>query len=340
MVVLSKVSVIIPAYNAENCIEDVVDALKYSLDSNDEIIIVDDCSIDRTLEKVQDKSLNIKKLPFNQGPSVARNHGALFARNPILVFIDSDVMVNPSTIDNIKGYFRRDLKVGAVTGKLSIDSPMKGFFSQYKHAYMHHTFSRIGREVNFLYGSVCAVRASLFEPWPNEDYSKNRPGVEDSALGLKLRQKGVRILCPDNVQVKHLKSYSFMSLIFNDFRVAYDFANLFLKQSQWKTLFSSVAFGHISKVWMYSVVLSGFTVIFLLNEKTRDLGYLATFTWFIINFRFHNFIKRNFSLSFLIRAIAWNFFDQIIILMGIIIGAIRYCLCFPIFVYKRVMGFL
>ena len=61
-----KVSLVIPCYNSEKYISDVVhktiDVLEGNLDKDYEIILVNDGSIDGTLQKLKEISLKIKKL--------------------------------------------------------------------------------------------------------------------------------------------------------------------------------------------------------------------------------------------------------------------------------------
>lgn len=93
------ISVVIPAYNAERTLER---AIKSCLDQeyNDmEIIIVDNNSVDRTLEIARkiassDKRITVSQ-SFEQGASFARNHGAEIAVGKWLQFLDADdVLLN------------------------------------------------------------------------------------------------------------------------------------------------------------------------------------------------------------------------------------------------------
>ena len=43
-----KLSIIIPCFNEEKTIEEIVLKVKKNIDQNDEIIIIDDCSTDQT----------------------------------------------------------------------------------------------------------------------------------------------------------------------------------------------------------------------------------------------------------------------------------------------------
>lgn len=88
-----KISVIIPTYNESLVIKACLDSLaKQTRDF--ELIIVDDGSIDRTLEIVHDHELAQKDTILkieHKGPAAARNLGAQKASGQILVFVDADM---------------------------------------------------------------------------------------------------------------------------------------------------------------------------------------------------------------------------------------------------------
>lgn len=87
-----KVSVIIPAYNAENTISSVIEDLLRQNFLNMEIIVVDDGSTDNTAAIV--RSFNEKNIRFikkeNGGVSSARNRGIQEANGEYLMFADAD----------------------------------------------------------------------------------------------------------------------------------------------------------------------------------------------------------------------------------------------------------
>ncbi|MHC5183928.1 MAG: glycosyltransferase family 2 protein [Planctomycetota bacterium] len=86
-----RVSVVIPAYNAEACIERAVDSVLAQSLPVHEIIVVDDGSSDKTCQVVEqfgDKVVLI--LQANAGVSVARNTGIKVAKGNWIAFLDAD----------------------------------------------------------------------------------------------------------------------------------------------------------------------------------------------------------------------------------------------------------
>ena len=98
-----KVSVIIPAYNAENFIRKSLDSVVNQVYKNLEIRVVDDASTDSTkkiIKEYADKDDRI--IPFyqasNKGVSSARNIGLKAVSGEYVVFVDSDDELTPDAI--------------------------------------------------------------------------------------------------------------------------------------------------------------------------------------------------------------------------------------------------
>lgn len=91
---MDKISVIIPAYNAEKTVERCVLSVLNQTYSNLEIIIIDDGSTDNTLEIInqlcsKDSRINVFSVE-NRGVSNARNIGLNKSTGDYIAFIDAD----------------------------------------------------------------------------------------------------------------------------------------------------------------------------------------------------------------------------------------------------------
>ena len=89
-----KISVIIPAYNADKTIAQNLEAIlrQKGLKEKPEVIVVDDGSTDSTESIVKSYPEVIIVKQNNAGPATARNTGAKLAKGDILVFTDSDTV--------------------------------------------------------------------------------------------------------------------------------------------------------------------------------------------------------------------------------------------------------
>lgn len=90
------ISVIIPCYNAANYIERCLDALQKQNFRDFNVILVDDCSTDNTVDVIElyakTSSLKITLLrnEENAGPGVSRNRAIAFSNAEYVCFCDSD----------------------------------------------------------------------------------------------------------------------------------------------------------------------------------------------------------------------------------------------------------
>lgn len=98
-----KVSIIIPAYNREKTLPRAIDSVLAQTYENWELLIVDDCSIDNTIElisqKYDDARIKIIKMPQNGGANRARNKGIQESNSEYILFLDSDDEINRQLIE-------------------------------------------------------------------------------------------------------------------------------------------------------------------------------------------------------------------------------------------------
>ncbi len=92
---IGLISVVIPAYNAENTIEKAIRSAIVQTYSDIEVIIVDDCSRDSTVKIAadyakKDKRIKVFQNQTNKGVAFSRNRGVEEARGDWIAFLDSD----------------------------------------------------------------------------------------------------------------------------------------------------------------------------------------------------------------------------------------------------------
>ncbi|MFA6035793.1 MAG: glycosyltransferase family A protein [Candidatus Micrarchaeia archaeon] len=128
-----KASVIVPVYNGEKAIREVVDALLGQGLSHKEyeVIVVDDGSTDGTLEVLKNygRSIRIVKAGKNGGPGRARNLGIRAARGNILAFTDADCVPDKNWLENGLAHFADD--VVAVSGRTYTEKEKKSYLTHY-----------------------------------------------------------------------------------------------------------------------------------------------------------------------------------------------------------------
>ena len=102
-----KKLIIIPAYNeAENIVETVTQILEKAPDFD--YVIINDCSVDNTLQICKENNFNVINLPINLGIGGAVQTGYLYAyekKYDLAVQVDGDGQHDPEFLEEMSRYF-------------------------------------------------------------------------------------------------------------------------------------------------------------------------------------------------------------------------------------------
>lgn len=115
---MSKLLVIIPAYNESASIENVIASAK-QIGSGTDVLVVNDCSTDNTAEVVEKTGAALINLPLNLGIGGAMQTGYIYARNngyDFAVQIDGDGQHRPAEVEKLLATQKRtgaDLVIGS-----------------------------------------------------------------------------------------------------------------------------------------------------------------------------------------------------------------------------------
>ncbi len=210
------ISVVIPVRNSQRELERCLAALSESCYNDYECLVVDDASSDRSAEIAKHHGCRLIQSGSRIGPAAARNLGAQQAHGEILFFIDADVCVRRDSLQFVAQHFAEDEALDAVIGSYDDSPEAPDFLSQYRNL-MHHFVHQSSLEAASTFWSGCgAIRREVFLQHSgfSEDY--RRPAIEDIELGYRLIASGHQILLDKNLQVKHLKAWTFWRLIKTD----------------------------------------------------------------------------------------------------------------------------
>lgn len=111
----SMISIVLPCYNEALNLPALLAKLKSQKLKNYEILLVDDCSTDNSVEIAQAESIRVVQHKVNLGNGACIKTGARHARGNILVFMDADGQHDPEDIQRLlekidDGY---DMAIGA-----------------------------------------------------------------------------------------------------------------------------------------------------------------------------------------------------------------------------------
>lgn len=114
-------TIIIPVYNESAVIKTVIVGLKDILDSDDEILVIDDGSTDGTAATAEEAGAVVISHPYNIGNGAAIKTGIRNARGAVIVTMDGDGQHDPGDIPHLLKYLGKyDMVVGARGGEGSV----------------------------------------------------------------------------------------------------------------------------------------------------------------------------------------------------------------------------
>ena len=98
-----NISFYVPAYNAEKTIKESITSIQNQSILPDEIILIDDCSIDKTVKIVKSEFSNVKIIvnKQNMGLGYSRNLGIKESKNDIIAAIDADVILDKYWLEKL-----------------------------------------------------------------------------------------------------------------------------------------------------------------------------------------------------------------------------------------------
>lgn len=214
----TSLSVIMPAHNAARTLARCVDAVRSSVPSGSELIIIDDGSLDDTRALGAAMADRLVVLPCQSGAARARNEGARVATGEVILFVDSDVVVNRAAVDGLLQAIADGQH--AVFGAYTPLPPKeaRSLATDYKN-HVHHVTHVVGgpRTATTFWSGFSAIRKDVFDAVGGFDAAVTRSAdVEDIHLGYRLTAAGYTIAIEPTSQVEHLKRYTTRGLFASD----------------------------------------------------------------------------------------------------------------------------
>jgi hyaluronan synthase len=174
---LPSVAIIVPAYNEQDAIAATLrSCLAADYPSHlIQVVVVDDCSTDMTLDRIRDveaefPGLLVVAAEVNRGKRHVMAAGMQAARDAdILVFIDSDSIIEPGAVRSLVRYFE-DSTVGAVCGHTDVSNKTTNLLTRMQ-AMQYYIAFNVYKSAEALFGSVTCCsgcfsgyRRSAIEP--------------------------------------------------------------------------------------------------------------------------------------------------------------------------------
>ncbi|MDQ7820271.1 MAG: glycosyltransferase family A protein [Armatimonadota bacterium] len=185
---MPDLTVVVPTYNQAELLRECLRSLVDQTLPTDryEVIVVDDGSTDHTAAVLREFSPRVRavRLPSNRGRSAARNAGIREAAAPLVVLIDSDIVVRPDFLDRHLDVHRRR-GPGVVSRGPVVDVPDAATARRSRLRWVPPSPAFL-TTANAAVEKAALLRAGLFD----EDFPGY--GWEDFELGLRLQRLGLR----------------------------------------------------------------------------------------------------------------------------------------------------
>lgn len=195
------VSLVIPLFNAENEIRICLNSIFKSSWPHFEVIIIDDCSTDRSLDVAKEYPCRIYTMDSNRGPAKARNLGVSQADSEIILFLDSDTQVKEATIKQFYDAFQKHRDIDAVLAVPESASLRAGRASNYNSLRSHYTFISAEPITDYFSTQMGAMRKDAFLATGGFDEKFTSADIEDIELGMRLRPN--RVLIQKEILIGH-----------------------------------------------------------------------------------------------------------------------------------------
>lgn len=197
-----KISIVIPAYNAESTIgQAVAQSLAQARGPLElEVIVVDDGSSDDTA-RVAEFAGAIVITQENAGPAAARNRGWKAATGQVICFTDADCVPAAGWIENLLDGFT-DNHVGAVAGSYEIANT-GSWLARWVQQEIMERHNRMPPFVRAFGSYNVAIPRYVLEATGGFEPGYRQASGEDNDLSYRIIKKGWRIAFRPQAKVAH-----------------------------------------------------------------------------------------------------------------------------------------
>ena len=294
-----RLSIIVPCYNSETTIGVTVESVLRSDFRDFELIVVDDCSTDRSAEIAARLGAKVLKLENNLGAANARNAGARQAAGEIVVFVDADVALPKEALGRISDDLVND-GISCVQAIYSRHCPIENFPSQYQNLYQFYNFDQIRATHIQIASTYCfAVRRRDFI-----ELNVRQRTAEDGEWGYRLFRQGKPIFLDKGVQVEHHQRFTLGKVLKRSYRISADKAASVKRYREQ----AATSLGKTHHSWQ--------KVAAILCSPIPPLFWL-------LNLRFFRFVLREKGGAFLVKTVVFHEANYLASLFGLVQGTLR-----------------
>ena len=270
-----KASIYIPAYNAEKTITEVLDSVFNQSIPFEEVIVVNDCSNDNTLNCLKSfKNLNIINNDKNKGLSYCRNIALEKSKNEIVASIDSDVVLDKLWLEKISNHLKNNI---VLAGGNLIEKYTDNVYNNWRSVYYKQNWGNIDLlNPAFIYGCNNIQSKKAWKKINGYD-EKLKSNGEDIDYSVRLRNESYDTFYCHEAKCYHLQNDDLKSL----------------SARVWRYHSFGYKIKEINYFRFFKLVIK--QINFFLKRTVKELSNF-NFKFFLINFGILiNFIKLEFK---------------------------------------------
>jgi glycosyltransferase involved in cell wall biosynthesis len=316
------VSVVIPVKKNDETIQACLRAVCASSLADFELIVVLDGWESKSfiLEWINDSRIQIVSLP-KCGPAVCRNYGVKLSKGSWIAFVDSDVLIQEDSLEKALKRLQETAEDGLI-GSYDSSPAASSHISKFRNILHHHHHQENDLRKGVFWGAFSLIKKRIFEDVGGFDEQFFLPSIEDVELGIRLSNCGYVIRIHADIQVKHLKKWTFYNWMITD---------IFLRAKPWTMLifwYGKHAGNHLNtsskeKVSAFFVLV---TLVLLLNGLIWTwlwvLVPITIFIFILLQLAFYKIIIRYFGLSPTVLLLHHIYF--IFAGIGFVLGALHF----------------
>lgn len=208
------ISIVIPIYNGRRTIGKCLGSIFAFNDDDREVIVVDDCSEDGSLDIIRKYPCRLVQLGKHSGASAARNAGAVNSKGDILFFIDADCLLQQDTLPIIRKHlisWPADMLIGGTYTPVPYDP---GFFSLFQSVFINYFETKNLSDPDYLTTHALVIHAETFRKLGGFK-EKFLPILEDVEFCHRIRRAGFRLTMDADLRVQHIFNFSLLRSLRN-----------------------------------------------------------------------------------------------------------------------------
>jgi cellulose synthase/poly-beta-1,6-N-acetylglucosamine synthase-like glycosyltransferase len=305
-----RVSIIVATRNNEQTINECLGAI-FKLDYPKdflEVIVVDGCSTDATVEIAEKYPVKVVSAPLNA--PAAYNHALKMINNEVLGFIDSDAKVEKEWLNKLVAYLD-DPQVAGVSGNIETWNTENHWARSIGYD-LKNRYARLKKYVVRVATMNLLMKKSVIEEVGGFD--ENLPSQYDTDLGFRITSRGYKILFEPDAKCYHFNRSTVRAYFKQQLQYGKNTTKLYLKHGSLAKGDEITDFGmNIQPLLLLAVILF---FLFGLPEILRPLWYVSAFILAVI-FAYYVFSAARLSIKFkdsvamllvvlyFVRSIAW-----------------------------------